>query len=70
MGSQALRPEDADLDRAIKAEQMRADLKRFAKPLRDHIKHALTYGCSAAYLAMRYGLSVEDVEKAKKIWGL
>ena len=63
-------PQDADLDRAMKAEQLRADLKRNARPLREHIKHALQNGCSAAYLAQRYGLSVADVEKAKRIWGL
>jgi hypothetical protein len=65
-----LKPEDADLARALKTEQLRADLKRDAKPLREHIRHALVCGCSVSYLATRYGLSVEDIEKAKRIWQL
>jgi hypothetical protein len=62
--------EDMEVDRAMKLEQLRHELKRDARPLRDHIRHALQNGCNAAYLACRYGLSVEDVEKAKRIWGL
>ena len=63
-----LGPEDADLARAMKAEQLRADLKRNAHPLRYYVKAALENGCKLEYIALRYGLSVEDVEKARQIW--
>lgn len=64
------RPENTDIDRAMKAESLRSELKRSALPLREHVKYALQQGCSAAYLASRYGLSVEDIEKAKRVWQL
>ena len=61
-------PQDADLARAMAAENLRADLKRNAHPLRYYIKAALENGCNAEYIALRYGLPVADVEKAKEIW--
>jgi phage gp36-like protein len=66
-----MKAEDADLDRAMKLETMRAELKRNAKPRREHIKHALENGCkNLEYLALRYNLPLEAIEKAKRIWGL
>jgi hypothetical protein len=48
-------------------EQLKRDLAG-AKSLKDYAWLAIQNGCDPAYVAMRYGFKVEEMERAKKVW--
>lgn len=57
---------DADVKRQMQIEALKHDLSK-AKTLREYAWVAIQNGCDPAYVAMRYGFTVEEMQRAKEI---
>lgn len=62
--AEKLEPEEKQ---AIALERLRQDIKA-ARPRREYIREALRNGSRPEYVAMRYGIPLEDILKAKRVW--
>lgn len=62
--AEKLEPEEKQ---AIALERLRQDIKS-ARPRREYIREALRNGSRPEYVAMRYGIPLDDILKAKRVW--
>lgn len=60
--------EDADLVRAMKAEQLRADIKRESHSTKWYAGKLVQQGMDLKYINLRYGVPTETLERWKVEW--